>query len=76
MQVLLEEEVDLMFVDIYMFDLNGFDLVCLLVVKFLIVFIIVYLEYVVEGFKVDVVDYLLKLFEFQDLLKVVDKVCW
>ena len=38
MQVLSEEEVDLMFVDIHMPDLNGLDLVRSLVVKPLIVF--------------------------------------
>lgn len=32
-----------------------------------------YPEYAVEGFKVDAVDYLLKPFEFQDLLKAADK---
>ena len=69
MQVLSEEEVDLMFVDIHMPDLNGLDLVRSLVVKPLIVFTTAYPEYAVEGFKVDAVDYLLKPFEFQDLLK-------
>ena len=66
MQVLSEEEVDLMFVDIHM-------LVRSLVVKPLIVFTTAYPEYAVEGFKVDAVDYLLKPFEFQDLLKAADK---
>ena len=73
MQVLSEEEVDLMFVDIHMPDLNGLDLVRSLVVKPLIVFTTAYPEYAVEGFKVDAVDYLLKPFEFQDLLKAADK---
>ena len=68
MQVLSEEEVDLMFVDIHMPDL-----VRSLVVKPLIVFTTAYPEYAVEGFKVDAVDYLLKPFEFQDLLKAADK---
>jgi DNA-binding LytR/AlgR family response regulator len=70
---LSEEEVDLMFVDIHMPDLNGLDLVRSLVVKPLIVFTTAYPEYAVEGFKVDAVDYLLKPFEFQDLLKAADK---
>ena len=65
MQVLSEEEVDLMFVDIHMPDLNGLDLVRSLVVKPLIVFTTAYPEYAV--------DYLLKPFEFQDLLKAADK---
>ena len=32
-----------------------------------------YSEYAVDGFKLDAVDYLLKPFEFQDLLKAADK---
>lgn len=73
MQVLAEKEVDLMFVDIHMPDLNGLDLVRSLVVKPLVIFTTAYPEYAVEGFKVDAVDYLLKPFEFQDLLKAADK---
>lgn len=73
METLAEEEVDLIFVDINMPDLNGLDFVRSLIVKPLVVFTTAYLEYAVEGFKVDAVDYLLKPFEFQDLLKAADK---
>lgn len=73
MDVLAREEVDLIFVDINMPDLNGLDFVRSLVVKPLIVFTTAYSEYAVEGFKADAVDYLLKPFEFQDLLKAADK---
>ena len=37
------------------------------------VFTTAYSEYAVDGFKLDAVDYLLKPFEFQDLLKAADK---
>ena len=60
MDVLAREEVDLIFVDINMPDLNGLDFVRSLVVKPLIVFTTAYSEYAVEGFKADAVDYLLK----------------
>ena len=73
MDVLAREEVDLIFVDINMPDLNVLDFVRSLVVKPLIVFTTAYSEYAVEGFKADAVDYLLKPFEFQDLLKAADK---
>lgn len=73
METLAEEEVDLIFVDINMPDLNGLDFVRSLIVKPLVVFTTAYSEYAVEGFKVDAVDYLLKPFEFQDLLKAADK---
>lgn len=73
MEVLAQEEIDLIFVDINMPDLNGLDFVRSLVVKPLVVFTTAYSEYAVEGFKIDAVDYLLKPFEFQDLLKAADK---
>ncbi len=73
MKVLSEEEVDLIFVDINMPDLNGVDFVRSLVTNPLVVFTTAYSEYAVEGFKLDAVDYLLKPFEFQDLLKAADK---
>lgn len=73
MEILAEEEVDLIFVDINMPDLNGLDFVRSLVVRPLIVFTTAYSEYAVEGFKVDAIDYLLKPFSFQDLLKSADK---
>ncbi|WP_455584456.1 LytR/AlgR family response regulator transcription factor [Bacteroides sp.] len=73
METLAEVDVDLIFVDINMPDLNGLDFVRSLVVKPLIVFTTAYSEYAVESFKVDAVDYLLKPFEFQDLLKAADK---
>ena len=83
MKILSEEEVDLIFVDINMPDLNGLDFIRSLVNRPLVIFTTAYSEYAVEGFKLDAVDYLLKPFEFQDLLKAADKaadnlniVCW
>lgn len=73
MEALAEEDIELIFVDINMPDLSGLDFVRSLVVKPLVIFTTAYSEYAVEGFKVDAVDYLLKPFEFQDLLKAADK---
>lgn len=73
MKVLSEEEVELIFVDIHMPDLNGLDFVRSLINRPLVVFTTAYFEYAVEGFKLEAVDYLLKPFEFQDLLKAADK---
>ena len=73
MKVLSDEDVDLIFVDINMPDLNGLDFIRSLISPPLVIFTTAYSEYAVDGFKLDAVDYLLKPFEFQDLLKAADK---
>ena len=73
MSILSAQKIVLMFVDINMPDLNGMDFVRSLTEKPLVIFTTAYSEYAVEGFKVDALDYLLKPFEFQDLLKAADK---
>ena len=50
------ENVDAMFVDINMPDLNGLDFVRSLVAPLKVVFTTAYSEYAVEGYKVDAVD--------------------
>ena len=57
MKILSEEEVDLIFVDINMPDLNGLDFIRSLVNRPLVIFTTAYSEYAVEGFKLDAVDY-------------------
>jgi DNA-binding LytR/AlgR family response regulator len=61
-EVLNNENIDAIFCDINMPDLNGMDFVKSLAAPPLIVFTTAYSEYAVEGFKVDAVDYLLKPF--------------
>ena len=73
MKVLSDEDVDLIFVDINMPDLNGLDFIRSLISPPLVIFTTAYSEYAVDGFKLDAVDYLLKPFEFQNLLKAADK---
>ena len=73
MKVLADEEIDLIFVDINMPDLNGLDFIRSLISRPIVIFTTAYSEYAVDGFKLDAVDYLLKPFEFQDLLKAADK---
>ena len=73
MKVLSDKDVDLIFVDINMPDLNGLDFIRSLISPPLVIFTTAYSEYAVDGFKLDAVDYLLKPFEFQDLLKAADK---
>lgn len=72
-QVLSNGDVDAMFVDINMPDLNGLDFVKSLEQPPMVVFTTAYSEYAVEGYKVDAVDYLLKPFGMEEMKKTADK---
>ena len=69
------EEVDLIFVDINMPDLNGLAFVRTRERKTLVVFTTAYSEHAVEGFRLDAADYLLKPFSFAEFRRAVAKVC-
>jgi DNA-binding LytR/AlgR family response regulator len=73
MELIHIEEIDLLFVDINMPDLNGLDFVKSLEKKPLVVFTTAYSEYALEGFKVDAIDYLLKPIGYPDFLKAAQK---
>ncbi len=73
-QLMEETDVDALFIDINMPDLNGMEFVKSLSVPPLIVFTTAYSEYAVEGYKVDAVDYLLKPFGMDDMLRAANKV--
>ena len=74
MTVLDSQDVDALFIDINMPDLNGLDFVRSLNRPPMIVFTTAYQEYAVEGYKVDAVDYLLKPFGMGDVVRAADKV--
>ena len=74
MAVLDKEEVDAVFIDINMPDLNGLDFVRSLHHPPMVVFTTAYQEYALEGYKVDAIDYLLKPFGMGDVLRAADKV--
>jgi len=71
---LQEFNVELMFVDINMPDLNGIDFVKSLKNPPKIIFTTAYSEYALEGFKVDAIDYLLKPIDYATFLKASNKV--
>lgn len=73
MKVLETTQIDLMFVDINMPDLNGLEFVKSLDRKPLLVLTTAYSEYALEGFKVDALDYLLKPFYFSEFSKAAQK---
>lgn len=72
-QVLKQTDVDLMFVDVNMPDLNGVDFVRGLENPPLVIFTTAYSEYAIEGFRLDAVDYLLKPFSFDEFERAVGK---
>jgi len=72
-EFLADNEVDLMFVDINMPDLNGLDFVKSLIQKPQIIFTTAYSEYAIEGFQVDALDYLLKPISYAVFLKSANK---
>ena len=72
-EILNNEDIDAIFCDINMPDLNGMDFVKSLSTPPLIVFTTAYSEYAVEGFKVDAVDYLLKPFGLDDFKRAANR---
>ncbi|MEI7677391.1 MAG: LytTR family DNA-binding domain-containing protein [Bacteroidales bacterium] len=68
-----DNEIDLLFVDIQMPDLTGFELVNNLKKKPVFIFTTAYSEYALEGFKADALDYLLKPIDMPEFAKAVNK---
>ncbi|MDR3250543.1 MAG: LytTR family DNA-binding domain-containing protein [Tannerella sp.] len=64
---------ELIFLDIQMPDLSGMDIADSLDKNTLVIFTTAFKEYAVEGFELDVVDYLLKPFGFERFQKACNK---
>ncbi|WP_448548276.1 LytR/AlgR family response regulator transcription factor [Thalassotalea fusca] len=65
---------DVIFLDINMSELNGFDVLSSLPTHTLVVFTTAYSEYAIKAFDKDAVDYLLKPFDTERLKQAVEKV--
>jgi len=68
-----EHNLDLVFVDIQMPDLNGIEFTRSVKRSPKVIFTTAYDKYAIEGFKLDIVDYLLKPFSYEEFLKAVNK---
>ena len=73
LQLLQNQSADLIFLDIQMPEMIGTDFLKSLSQKPMVVFTTAYKEYALEGYELNVVDYLLKPFPFERFLKAVNK---
>ena len=71
--ILQNQPVDLLFLDIQMPDLTGLELIKTLKHKPMVILITAYAEFALEGYQLDVIDYLLKPVAFERFVQAVNK---
>lgn len=72
--VLQEKEVHVLFVDIQMPEILGTEFIKILKNPPMIIITTAYPQYALEGYELDVVDYLLKPIQFERFLKAINKI--
>lgn len=73
-EFLAREKADLIFVDIQMPDLSGIEFTRSMIRGPKVIFTTAYEKYALEGFRLEVVDYLLKPFSYEEFFRAVQKV--
>lgn len=73
MEVLRNETVDILFLDIQMPELTGTEMLKLMPEKPVVIFTTAYPSYALEGYQLDVTDYLLKPYSFERFVQAVNK---
>lgn len=73
MKHIVEEKVDVLFLDIQMPEVNGMEFARILNDHTRVIFTTAFSEYAIEGYKVNAIDYLLKPFSFPDFLMAAKK---
>lgn len=74
LETLRKKQVDVLFLDIQMPDITGIEFLKALDNKPLVVFTTAFAEHALQGYELDVVDYLLKPFDFNRFLKSFTKI--
>lgn len=74
LQTIKDHDIDLLFLDIQMPELKGTDFAKLLPTGIHVIFTTAYSEYALEGYELNVLDYLVKPITFERFLKAVNKV--
>lgn len=72
--VMAAEEIDVVFTDISMPDLDGMEFVESLAKAPMVVFITAYAQYAVDSYRLNAIDYLLKPYSFADFQRAANKV--